>query len=205
MKKILKVCTVVILFVFVLTSCAGTLVNLKFDTGKLINKSLRLSYHAAPYTYQPVSIGEAYAYCKSQDLTLYSVIGADESDWLTEQYSGRTTTVFYSDEITLPTLSELSPDKIYVCTDAERTYAISTIEDKDTIHELIDIIETGEKVEWPYSDPIKSYELKFNSDDNLPFLFYNLIYGEFPEGKFIYNFTTKEAVAIGEVLSEYIK
>lgn len=204
MNKSSKILIGVLVSAALLTSCSGTLVNLKYENGQMINKRLKLAYTPAPTTYQPVSIGEAYAYYEKSKMTLYEIDGVDPKDWITQEYAGSATTVFYSDDYSLPTLEEMNPNKVYVCSNEEITYSIATIEDKEIITELIDIFINGEYVDWPLVDAINTFELKFHSDDNYSFLYYNLTYGEFPEGKFVYDRNTKRCVMIGDLLDDYI-
>lgn len=205
MNKSSKILIGILASAMLLTSCSGTLVNLKYENGQMINERLKLAYTPAPTTYEPVSIGEAYAYYEKSKMTLYEMDGVDPKDWITQEYAGSATTVFYSDDYTLPSLEELNPNKVYVCSNEEITYSLATIEDAGIISELIDLFTNGEYVEWPLVDAVKTYELKFHSDDNYSFLYYNLTYGEFPEGKFIYDRNTKHSVMIGDLLDEYIK
>jgi hypothetical protein len=137
----------------------------------MINKRLGLSYVAAPLNYQPVSVGEAYGYYEKADLTLYEIKGLDPEKWLTEEYSGASTTVFYSKDITLPTLTELGANKIFICLEGEIIYSLATVEDIELINEVIDLFENGESVEWPLIDSIQRYEIKFYSEDNYPHIY----------------------------------
>ena len=205
MNKTMKSIICLLSAAALLTSCSGTLVNLKYEDGQMINKRLGLAYTPAPITYEPVALGEAYAYYEKAKMTLYQIEGVDAEDWLSQAYAGSATTIFYSDDYTLPTLSEIDPDKIYVCSNEEITYSIATVEDKEIINTLIDLFQNGEFAEWPLVDAINTFELKFHSDNNYPFLYYNLTYGEFPEGKFLYDRNTKHSVMIGNLLDEYIK
>lgn len=186
------------------SACSASLVNFKYEDGKLINKGQKLEYYAAPTNYEPVSVGEQFGYYKKTDLILYEIAGLDPKEWLTQEYAGSATTIFYSTDITLPTLSELEPTKVYICTGDTITYALATVENEAVVSKLVDLFENGEYEEWPLINSIETYELKFYSEDKYPHIYYNLTYGEFEEGKFIYDRTTKRSVRIDEVLAEYI-
>ena len=203
MKRIIAlVLAAVALFIF--TSCSASLVNFKYENGKLINKGQKLEYYPAPNNYEPVSVGEAFGYYKKTDLVLYEIQGLDPKEWLTQEYAGSATTIFYSTSLTLPTLAELEPTKLYICGGDTLTYAVATVEDKDAIANLIDLFENGEYEEWPLVNSIETFELKFYSEDKYPHIYYNLTYGEFEEGKFIYDRTTKRSVRIDDALIAYI-
>lgn len=204
MLKFFRNILLVICASLVLFSCTSSIINLKYEDGHMVSKRHGLSYAAAPLNYQPVSVGDAYAYYEKADLTLYEIKGLDPKQWLTEEFSGASTTVFYSDKITLPTLRELGANKILICLEGEVVYSFGTIEDTAIINKVIDLFENGEAVEWPLIDSIRRYELKFYSEDNYPHIYFNLSYGEFPEGKFIYDRSTKRCVEIGALLDEYI-
>ncbi len=204
MLKFLKSSLLIILAILFFVSCSSSLVSLKYENKHMINKRLGLSYVAAPLNYQPVSVGEAYAYYEKADLTLYEIKGLDPKKWLTEEYTGASTTIFYSEDITLPTLSELGANKIFVCLEGEVIYSLATIDNVGIIDTLIKLFESGEAAEWPLIDSIQRYELKFYSEDDYPHIYYNLSYGEFPEGKFIYDRSTKRCVEIGNLLDDYI-
>lgn len=203
MKKIISV-LLILSSLLMMSSCSASLVNLKYEDGKMFNKRLKIEYYPAPTNYEPVSVGEAYGYYGKSDMILYEIKGLEPKEWLTQEYAGSATTIFYSTDITLPTLKELKPNKLYICSNEETTFAVATVEDVDLINELIDIYINGEYEEWPLINSIATYELKFYSEDKYPHIYYNLTYGEFEEGKFIYDRNTKRSVRIDEILSDYI-
>ncbi len=187
-----------------LSGCSGTLVNLKYEDGKMLNKRLGLSYLAAPTNYEPVSVGEAYGYYEKADMTLYEIKGLDPKEWLTQSYAGSATTIFYDDDITLPTLAELNPNKIYITESESVTVSIGTVDDPAVIANVVDLFVNGTYAEWPLIDSYKIYELKFYSEENYPHIYYNLTYGEFEEGVFLYDRNTKHCVMIGDALADFI-
>lgn len=202
--KLVKSIAYILVFASLLVSCSGSLVNLKYDNGQLVNKRMNLAYTPAPTTYQPVSVGEPYAFYGKSEMTLYEIKGLDPKEWLTQEYLGSATTVFYSDETVLPELGDFGVTQIIVCSNEEITYAIATIDDTDVINALITEFETGTPCEWPLIDAVCTYDMKFKSEELYPHLYYNLIYGEFPEGKFLYDRNSKHCVNIGTILDAYI-
>lgn len=200
MKRYIKVFAGALASISLLASCSGSLVNLKYEDGKMFNKRLGLSYVDVSTVYQPVSIGEAYGYYGDIDMTLYEVVGLDPKEWLTEEYSGSATMMFVDEDITLPTLSELQPTKIFVCSNLEITYAVATIEEQDIIDALVDVFENGEACTWPMASATTTYEMKFYSEELYPHIYYNLIYGEFESGKYLYDRFSKRCVNIGNIL-----
>lgn len=202
MQKWKMILSAILLCVLV-TGCSLDLVQLKYGDGLLYNKRLGLAYKAAPTSYEPVVIGNAYGYYKDMDMTLYEIKGQKPSAWLTQEDKGSATTVFYNTDLTLPTLAEMDPYTVYVCTGEEVTFSIVTIDDQDTIHTLVSLFENGADAEWPLVDAAATYDLKFLGDA-YPFLYYNLTYGEFPEGVFLYDRNTRRCVEIGDLLTNWI-
>lgn len=193
-----------VLAALVLTGCSANLVNLEYKEGQLINKRLKLAYNAAPTNYEPVSVGNPYGYYKDMDMTLYEIAGLDPKEWLTQEYTGSATTIFYSDDQTLPTLTEMSPNKIHICTGETITYGVASVEDSAVVGQLVDLYMNGEAVEWPMLDSLDTYELKFVSVTH-PHLYYNLTYYEYEEGIYIYDRNSKRCVEIGDLLENWIE
>ncbi len=193
-----------VLAALVLTGCSANLVNLEYKEGQLINKRLKLAYNAAPTNYEPVSVGNPYGYYKDMDMTLYEIAGLDPKEWLTQEYAGSATTIFYSDDQTLPTLTEMSPNKIHICTGETITYGVASVEDSAVVGQLVDLYMNGEAVEWPMLDSLDTYDLKFVSVTH-PHLYYNLTYYEYEEGVYIYDRNSKRCVEIGDLLENWIE
>ena len=200
MKK--QICCV--LAALVLTGCSANLVNLEYKDGQMINKRLKLAYNAAPTNYEPVSVGDPYGYYSDMDMTLYEIAGLDPKEWLTQEYAGSATTIFYSDDQTLPTLTEMSPNKVHICTGDTITYGVASVEDSAVVGQLVDLYMNGEAVEWPMLDSLDTYELKFVSVTH-PHLYYNLTYYEYEEGIYIYDRNSKRCVEIGDLLETWIE
>ena len=203
MKLFSKITAFLLLLLLALVSCSGS-VKLEYVEGQLVNKNKKLAYSAAPLNYEPVAIGEEYAVYGKTQTPLYEIIGLDPKEWLTEANTGTTTTIFYGDGVTLPTLREIDPDEIYVCLNGTITFAQSTIKDKETIDSLIEVFESGEQIDWPLTGAVRIYELKFHSTENWDRLYYNLTFGEFPEGMFLYDRLTKRCVEIGSLLDDAV-
>lgn len=204
MKRFRRLLSAALLLTLLFTACASGDVRLTYENGQLINKSKRLAYTPAPLNYEPAAIGEEYAVYGKTETPLYEIIGLDPREWLTEANTGATTTIFYGSGVTLPTLRQIDPDEIFVCVNGAATYAVSTVRDKEAIDAMIDLFENGEAVDWPLTDSIRIYELKFHSGENWNCLYYNLTFGEFPEGKFLYDRQTKRCVEIGELLDNAV-
>lgn len=185
-----------------LNGCNSTLMSLSYTDDQFINKGENLYYNYAPISYEPVSVGEPYAYCADMEMTFCEIPGVDPKEWLTEEFSGTATTVLYNENITLPTLAELDPDKIFVCLSGERIFSLATVEDQAAIDEIIRVFNEGEEAVWPLVNATLTYHLKFYSEKNAPAIYYNLIYGEFAEGNFLYEQGTGRCVEVGSLIMD---
>lgn len=186
-----------------LTGCSGSLVNLEYKDGQMINKRLGLAYDPAPTNYEPVSVGEAYGYYSDMDMTLYQIAGLDPKEWLTQAYAGSATTIFHSEDIPLPTLAEMAPTKIHICTGDNITYGVGTVDDSAVVADVVELYTTGEATEWPMLDSLETYELKFVSP-TYSHIYYNLTYYEYAEGVYLYDRNSKRCVEIGDMLENWI-
>lgn len=206
MKGFIRYCAAVLSVLILgmcLTACGDSLVSLSYKDGRFVNTAKKLSYIPAPVSYEPTHVGEAYAYYKKGDVTMYTIGANDPKLWLTEAYAGSATTVFYSDTVTLPTLADFGADAIHVCVSKDLVFETCTVEDTALIDETVKLFLTGDKAQWPDGNAYVTYDLKFSSPD-WPMIYINLVYGSFPEGNFLYDRGTKRCVEIGELLDAYL-
>lgn len=190
-----------------LCSCGkNKLPQMKYEDGNLISKDGAV-YHAAPAGYEPVSVGEACAYFGDTDTTLYKIGTLDPAIWMTEEYFGEATTIFYSDSITLPTLAEMNPDTLYVC-QATDTGSVSllTIDDKDFIDMAVSAATAdGDQHIWPPRNTQLNLDLKFYSE-SYPAFYYNISVACLSDGYYVYNRNSgKGCVYVGTIFDEYLK
>jgi|GEM_PF-2560548 len=199
-KRIIAIMLVLISIVAAASCANADLVTLKYADGMLVSKSAKLTYKPLPLTFEPAEVMEEYAVYK--DTILYALKGMDPTKWISEKYEG-IATVFCAEDIYIPTLSEFGADRIIICLYEELTLGIHEIKDADIIAQVIDMFENGEEVEWPLINSIGRYQIKFASPD-YPGLYFNLEYGLFEEGAFIYDRTTKKCVDGNGIFDEYI-
>ena len=180
-----------------LTSCSQ-LVRITYKDGKYIDSTHNIQYENASVSYEPVSEGTEYA--RYNKTVLYTIPGAEPTEWLAEKYEG-IGSVFYSDDAVLPALSEFEAVKILIFVSGFNSLAVASINDADVIAELTDIIANGEQTEAKNTDD--SYSLKIASD-KYPFLYYNLVYIISSDGeRYVYDRGTKRTVAVGTLLDKY--
>ena len=189
-----------LLCVGILVSCGESLPSFKSKNGKYsVGKNV---YVASPLMYEPTSVGEAYAYYKRSDLTLYQIGEFDPALWLTEEYVSGLTTVFHAESITLPSLGELDAEKIIVCRSEAITVGLFEIQDRALIHTLTDLYETGEQIPLPVTYPDTEYELKFYSE-SWPQIYMNITCQKYGKDLYLYDADTRRGIAVGDLLDGY--
>lgn len=184
-------------------SCTDGLVSLEYADDRFVNRGKGLSYIAAPVSYEPAVIGEAYAYCESAALTLYKVDENDPPHYLSTENAGELTAVFYSDALELPALAAFQANVIRVCTSDYYTFEVVCIDDADFVERVVTLFETGEEASLPAGDSLLHYDMKFASDTWTEF-YINLNYYEFASGNYLYNRGTRQCVEVGDLFEEIL-
>lgn len=202
MKKIYVSLIALFMACVTLSSCSANLVQLKYEDGMLVNKSANLTYKSLPTSFEPTETLGEYAEYKSGKLVLCEIKDMDPQKWLSEKYEG-IASVFCASDIEIPTLSTFQTNKIILCTYDEVTIGIEVFEDEEFINEVVDMFENGEETDWPLIDSKGLYQIKFASD-KYPGLYYNLMYGIFEEGTFIYDRYSKKCVDGKNVFDDVI-
>ncbi len=172
-------------------------VHLTYDaeSNTLVDPASGRVYAFASVAYEPAYVGDPYA--DWGDIILHEVDGFSPEKLLTEAWEGVGSMVYAVDS-PLPTLKEMQPDKIMVCTTQMTTACIMEILDLETVTEAVYYLETGENVAVP-EHGTSSYSMKFCSED-YEGLYYNVIYIAVGEGEntqaYLYDRSTKKCAAI---------
>ena len=173
-----------------------------------------VTYNYAPVGYQPTNQGSEYGLIESVlEEKLYTIGENDPEKWLTTEYAGFATTVFYAESITLPTLAELDPSLCYICEEEETvishyTLGSGELENIDDERELIEKMITlkgDESIEaemWPRAVGEESYVLKFYSE-KWPAIYYCLEYVREGGNGYLYDYISKKCINIGNILEGY--
>lgn len=160
-------------------------------------------YTDAPACYEPVAIGMEYAkwkYDRNSGVIFYEIGGMDPAKWLCEE--GKT--VFCAEGETIPTLTEMAPEKVHLCIEEAVTMVLTTITDTEDINALIDVWQNGEEVTYTGLEPDINLRVKFESQI-YPGLYYSLIYLEYSDGsKVLYDRYAGRCVNAGDALLEYV-
>lgn len=188
---------------FSLTACAST-ISLNPEGGLYHDTENGVAYAMAPMCYEPQAIGDAYASFKSGSIkvVLYEVEGLDPTDYLTEEYSGASS-MFVASDIALPDLTGFKPTTIHMCVQSNSVWEFATVTDQAEIDEVVRAFTEGESVPYPATTPAADLRFKFESPD-YPGLYYNLVYVDYGDARYLYDRETRRCVDIGDLLREYI-
>lgn len=174
------------------------------EDGVYRNEEAGLAYVIAPLCYEPQAVGEAYAHFKSgsMTITLYEVSDLDPKLWLTEEYSG-VSFMMVSPGLELPDLAGFAPDTIHLCVQNNTVWEFATVTDQAEIDEVVRLFTEGEAVQYPVGTPDMHLRFKFSSPD-YPGVYYNLVYADFGDARYLYDRQTKRCVEMGSLLRDYI-
>lgn len=187
-----------------LTACGTKTLPLKAENGLYYDNQNDVSYAIAPLCYEPQEIGDAYASFKSGSttVTLYEVAGLDPTQWLTEEYSGASS-MFVAADMALPDLAGFAPDTIHLCVQSVSVWEFATVTDQAEIDEVVRLFTEGESVPYPATTPDADLRFKFSSSA-YPGVYYNLIYVDYGDARYLYDRETRRCVEIGDLLRQYI-
>lgn len=201
MKRAVTLFLVLTLFAFTLASC--NTIEFEYADGGLVKKGTNELYNALPIGFEPCGIGDGYG--KFGEFTLYRVVGLNgeeiSDDWITEEYSGSATTVFYKGEV--PTAESIDFDVFYICEEDTNVVSVAAIDDKEVISEMFSSFETCNQALWPRTDISETYTVKFYSED-LPAVFYSMVYCVCESGNYLYDRANNICVNIGSLISTYV-
>lgn len=198
-----------------LSSCART-VKMSFSEDGTLEGGGN-SYRFAPVGYEPTFQGDEYGEITGTlEEKLYKIGDCDPAKWLATEYSGASTLVYYSTDITLPTLAEMKPVNCFICEQDATAFSICALgvegdgieneavtHDREVIAKMVEMVTAGDEDEiWPRNDLKYTYDLKFYSPD-WPAIYYNVVYAVCGGGNFLYDRVTGNCINAGDILLEY--
>ncbi len=140
--KKLRMAAWLLLAVCLLTACRAGAPALKYENGAYRDAASERAFRRAPECYRAASCLTETVYATipsgKAEKPLYAIEGMDPTLWLTDENY----TVYYSESITLPKLSELSVSRITLAIEYEAaTVAHSFVEKPEQINALIALCE----------------------------------------------------------------
>lgn len=213
-RYIIALVSMICVLATLLSSCAsGNKFTVNKD-GKYVDKKTDIVYLAADGCYEPIAITDKL-YGRLDKVELYEIEGADPEKWLCEQ-SG---TVFYAENVGLPTLEEMSVSYALVVLE---DVTLANISHRGTIEGLTDAYMNGISLTKPYwSDDAYEINWRIRFYDETRGICYVLTYIEVKEDlivkdsegneinygrKFFYNrFDSARLVPAGDILESYVE
>lgn len=175
--KILKAIFALVLVASVITSCSDG--RISSDGDVLIDKQTNITYKVAPSCYEPVSLGKEHSKSNKQGYEkIYYLLGElSSNEWLTDsEYN-----VYYATGIKLPTLEEMSCQRLLVCEEGDSLVSINDVTDAQSVKALIDAYLNGERAEYIGLKADSVLKLKLRSAI-YPYIQYSLTYYEYENG-----------------------
>lgn len=120
------------------------------------DKRTKVTYTYAPFSYEPIEIGEE-VYGQSEYSKFYEIVGLDPLEFICEE-SG---TVFYDEDITLPTPDKMTFDYLEICTEDETLTVDKTISDTNVIKFIMNDHLSAEKLTYSPVEASAVYKLRF--------------------------------------------
>ena len=175
LKKSLLILLAVTLCALSLASCKTTL---KPGDNGLYDNQNKITYCHASTVYEATKLVKEYgklALTQKESYDLYTIPGTDPTEMLaTEDFN-----IVYAAGITMPTLLEMAPSVIHVCTDGTETvHEIQRIEDTVAVASIVTEFTAGENLPYPAGSPLRSYKVRFESVQ-YPGFYYTLTYVEY--------------------------
>ena len=213
MKKRIAILLSLFMTASLLCSCGGT-VNMEYNSEGYIEAENGDLYNYAPVGYEPTNQGKEYGLIDGTiPEKVYCIGDIDPGEWITSEYAGAATTVYYSADIELPTLSDMGAGLCYICEQGDKVYSLYTIGDpangdvdneRAVIKKIIDAIsdEQTKSELWPRSSGT-IYNLKFYSEE-WPAIYYNLLYCRDGGEDYVYDRVSKKCVSVGDAIKGFI-
>ena len=120
------------------------------------DKKTKVTYAYAPFSYEAIEVGEE-VYGQSEYSKFYEIVGLDPLEYICEE-SG---TVFYDEDITLPTPDKMNFAYLEICTEGETLTVNSTVTDTAAIKFIINDHLSAQKLTYSPIEASAVYKLRF--------------------------------------------
>ena len=176
-RKTILVALAALLCALALASCKATL---KPGENGLYDKQTQITYSHASTVYEATKLVKEYgklALTPKESYALYIVPGAAPTEILaTEDFN-----IVYAAGITMPTLLEMAPSILHICTDStEAVHELHRMEDVIVLASIVTDFTSGKNLPYPAGNPLRSYKVRFESVQ-YPGFYYTLTYVEYAE------------------------
>ena len=157
-KRITLIATSALLLISLLLSLAACSKGENFvsDGSAFKDKRTKVTYAYAPFSYEPIEIGEEI-YGESEYSKFYEIVGLDPLEYICEE-SG---TVFYDEKITLPTPDKMNFAYLEICTEADTLTVNGTVTDSAAIKFIINDHLNAQKLTYSPIEASAVYKLRF--------------------------------------------
>ncbi len=211
MKRFLSVFTLTALIfcaVFSASCGNGGAANYNYKDGKIVSSDGKKTFLCAPMGFQPYHTGVKCATLNGKT-DLYSLIGKDGKsvsvdEWMSEEYAGNMSSVYYRDSIDLPSFDKIVYSACDICEEDQRVVSFASIEDKAAIVDLIDRLANGTTSFNRLDDAKARYTLKFFSDD-FPAIMFSADLFVYDDAIYLYAVSTGRYAEVTELLASYIE
>ena len=178
-----------------------------YADGKITSEDGK-SYTPAPMGFQPQNVGGKCA-VRDKAFDLYQVLRLDGTavsteDWMTEEYAGNVTSVYYGEGVTLPDFDKINFSHCYVCEEDEIVNFVTDFDDKKLIDTMIDRVANGTESTGRLDESVSSYTLKFSSDE-YPGIFFSIDYLIYDDAAYLYSICSKRYAEATGLLDRYIE
>ena len=178
-RSLITLLTAAVLAALLLTGCGTTLTE---GRDGVIDKKNDRTYQHASVAYKPVEMGKEYGKLnigESFSLDLYTIEGLSPEEWLATEEGD----ILYAEGVHLPTLTEMEPQAVIVCTEDTTVHVLRRISDAGIVTELAEAVVSGTEIVSITSvsqTPSVFYTLRFESKVYDRF-YYTVTYVEYEE------------------------
>lgn len=158
-----------------LTACGDKMTAVGGNSVQSKDGELLFSY--ASTTYEAVAQGKKVGTLsnKLSEVEVYAIEGQSADEWRVTEYGE----VLYAEGVQLPTLQEMQPTTLEVCT-LSSGRKIRSVTDSDIIADAVQAYTEGESAPYLNWDVLRSYQLRFVSE-TYDFLYFTVTYIECEE------------------------
>ncbi len=179
MKKNHRRTALVLCLILLTLTCTACKATLKPQEAGVYNDRTKTYYHHASMVYEATALVKEYGTLKVNELseyTLYTVPGMDATEMLaTEEFN-----ILYATDSQMPTLLEMAPTILHVCSDTTTIHELKRIEETGDIYSLVYAYMNIESIPYTSDTPLRNYRVRFESTQ-YPGFYYTLAYLEYSE------------------------